>query len=123
MKKLSVIFIFTALIFSLAACKDSIEVQDIQITYSEGESTSNSLVYQVNISITLKNIEELEEIAYNVASQLYEQNFEMIGSDVYLLTLNISNSQTEGLYGSISFDINKSMQTPGLTLNSNDLSL
>lgn len=123
MKKITIILVFAVLIFSLASCKDSIEIQDIEVTYSENESTSNSLVYQVNISTKLKSIEELEEIAYNIVSQLYEENFEAIGSDTYFLTLHISNSNSEGLYGSISFDINKSMENPGLTLNSNDLSL
>ena len=119
MKKLSVIFIILTLIFTLASCAGGSE--DITITYTEDESTSSSLVYQANIATKIKDIAELEEIAYNVASQLYEQNFEEIGANHVVLTINFSDTTAEGLYGSISFDINLTPQQPGLSLNSNDL--
>jgi hypothetical protein len=68
-------------------------------------------------------MQDLEEIAYNVASQLYEENFEEIGASYVVLTINFSDTTSDGLYGSISFDINKTPQQPGLSLNSNDLTL
>jgi uncharacterized lipoprotein YajG len=121
MKKISIVFIIVTLIFSLASCAGGTE--DITITYLESESTSSSLVYQANISIDIKDMQDLEEIAYNVASQLYEENFEEIGASYVVLTINFSDTTSDGLYGSISFDINKTPQQPGLSLNSNDLTL
>ncbi|BCR36446.1 lipoprotein [Mariniplasma anaerobium] len=121
MKKLSIVIILLTLIFSLASCGGGVD--DINITYNKGESTSSSYVYNANISVKIKDIQDLEEIAYNVASQLYEENFESIGASSILLTINFSDTNTEGLYGSISFDINKTIEQPGLSLNSNDLVL
>jgi hypothetical protein len=121
MKKISIILIIFTVIFTLASCSGGSE--DIIITYAENESTSSSLVYQANIATKIKDIADLEEIAYNVASQLYEENFVVIGANHVVLTINFSDTTSEGLYGSISFDINLSPEQPGLSLNSNDLTV
>ncbi len=127
MKKIyGILFIF-ALIFTLIGCTNN-EVEDVEITIKNEEIFSDKINIDVVVPNKIKTIEEIEEIAYNIASQVYEKHFESIGTSTYLLTINLYDSSSsydskDMTYGMITFDINKSLEQPGLSLNTNSLSI
>ncbi len=89
---------------------------------------SSEMIAEVIVTEDFKELSQLEEIAYNVSSQLYEENFEMIGASSYTLIINFYDSQSsfdaeDVTYGTIIFDVNKTMENPGLSLNQNQLSI
>ena len=127
MKKIyGILFIF-ALIFTLIGCTNN-EVEDVEITIKNEEILSDKINIDVVVPNKIKTIEEIEEIAYNIASQIYEKHFDSIGTSTYLLTINLYDSSSsydskDMTYGMITFDINKSLEQPGLSLNTNSLSI
>lgn len=127
MRKLITIFVLIATLVTLAACKDN-EPVDIEVTIIDQSMTSDEIIAHVIVTEDFKELSQLEEIAYNVSSQLYEENFETIGASSYTMMIYFYNSQAsfdneDISYGSIVFDINRSMENPGLALNINQLTI
>jgi hypothetical protein len=127
MKKLTTVFVFIIIGLTLVACGGD-EPKDIEVTVIDLNIESNEIIADVIVTETFKELKQLEEIAYNVSSQLYEENFEMIGASSYSLIINFYDSQgsfdaEDVSYGTIIFDVNKTMENPGLSLNQNQLSI
>lgn len=127
MRKLITIFVLIATLVTLAACKDN-EPVDIEVTIIDQSMTSDEIIAHVIVTEDFKELSQLEEVAYNVSSQLYEENFETIGASSYTMMIYFYNSQAsfdneDISYGSIVFDINRSMENPGLALNINQLTI
>jgi hypothetical protein len=125
MRKLLTIFVLIATLVTLAACRDNKPI-DIEVTIIDQSMTSDEIIAHVIVTEDFKELSQLEEIAYNVSSQLYEENFESIGASAYTMMIYFYNSQAsfdneDISYGSIVFDINRSMENPGLALNINQL--
>lgn len=127
MRKLLTIFVLIATLMTLAACRDNKPI-DIEVTIIDQSMTSDEIIAHVIVTEDFKELSQLEEIAYNVSSQLYEENFESIGASSYSMMIYFYNSQAsfdneDISYGSIVFDINRSMENPGLALNINQLTI
>ena len=125
MKKLFYILFIVLVSISLASCKDK-EAVDITVEVVSEVVVSNQISLHVVVPIQLDSMEDLYEIAMNVASQTYEKHFEMIGTDDYEMHLMFYktsedySSQTVS-YGQLDFDINQSISNPGLSLNQDAL--
>jgi uncharacterized protein YcfL len=127
MRKLTTVFVLIIIGLTLVAC-GSDEPKDIEVTVIDLTVESSEMIAEVIVTEDFKELSQLEEIAYNVSSQLYEENFEMIGASSYTLIINFYDSQSsfdaeDVTYGTIIFDVNKSMENPGLSLNQNQLSI
>jgi len=127
MRKLITVFILIIVGLTLVAC-GSDEPKDIEVTVIDLTVESSEIIADVIVTEDFKELSQLEEIAYNVSSQLYEENFEMIGASSYSMIINFYDSQgsfdaEDATYGTIIFDVNKSMETPGLSLNQNQLTI
>jgi len=127
MKKLTTVFVMIIIGLTLVACGSN-EPKDIEVTIIDLNIESNEIIADVIVTENFKELTQLEEIAYNVSSQLYEENFEMIGASSYSLIINFYDSQgsfdaEDVSYGTIIFDVNKTMENPGLSLNQNQLSI
>ncbi len=126
MRKYISIFIIMALFIGLVGCNRG--PKDLEITIVNEVVASKEILVDAIVPNNIKTIDELEEIAYNIVSQVYEKHFETIGSSTYVLTLNLYQSQQDydggnKTYGTIKFDINKSITLPGLQLNTNNLTV
>ncbi|PKK96558.1 MAG: hypothetical protein CVV58_05740 [Tenericutes bacterium HGW-Tenericutes-3] len=125
MKKIFYILFIVLVSISLASCKDK-EAVDITVEVVSEVVVSNQISLHVVVPIQLDSMEDLYEIAMNVASQTYEKHFEMIGTDDYEMHLMFYktsqdySSQTVS-YGQLDFDINQSISNPGLSLNQDAL--
>lgn len=127
MRKLTTVFVLIIIGLTLVAC-GSDEPKDIEVTVIDLTVESSEMIADVIVTEDFKELSQLEEIAYNVSSQLYEENFEMIGASSYTLIINFYDSQSsfdaeDVTYGTIIFDVNKTMENPGLSLNQNQLSI
>lgn len=127
MKKMITVFVMIIIGLTLVACGSN-EPKDIEVTIIDLNIESNEIIADVIVTENFKELTQLEEIAYNVSSQLYEENFEMIGASSYSLIINFYDSQgsfdaEDVSYGTIIFDVNKTMENPGLSLNQNQLSI
>jgi hypothetical protein len=127
MRKLTTVFVLIIIGLTLVAC-GSDEPKDIEVTVIDLTVESSEMIADVIVTEDFKELSQLEEIAYNVSSQLYEENFEMIGASSYTLIINFYDSQSsfdaeDVSYGTIIFDVNKTMENPGLSLNQNQLSI
>lgn len=127
MRKVFIIFVLIATLATLVACRDNDPI-DIEVTIIDQSMTSDEIIAHVIVTENFDELAQLEEIAYNVSSQLYEENFETIGASSYTMIINFYDSETSFdseviTYGSIVFDINLSMENPGLSLNINQLKL
>ena len=127
MRKLTTVFVLIIIGLTLVAC-GSDEPKDIEVTVIDLTVESSEIIADVIVTEDFKDLSQLEEIAYNVSSQLYEENFEMIGASSYTMIINFYDSQgsfdaEDATYGTIIFDVNKSMENPGLSLNQNQLTI
>lgn len=127
MRKLLSVFVLIIIGLTLVAC-GSDEPKDIEVTVIDLTIESNEIIADVIVTEDFKELSQLEEIAYNVSSQLYEENFEIIGASSYTMIINFYDNQNsfddqDAVYGTIIFDINKSMENPGLSLNQNQLKI
>lgn len=125
MKKVFMILSLLTFVFALVAC-NSDAVEDLEITIKTEEVLSDKINIDVVVPTTIKDLEDIEEIAYNIASQIYEKHFDEIGASSYLLTIKLYDSTKsfdakDHTYGMITFDINKAIDQPGLQLNTNSL--
>ena len=125
MKKFLMILILTVTLFSLFACQGT---KDVEVTIANESITAGNIVVDVIVTEEFETVDQIKEIAYNISSQVYEKNFDTIGSSSYTLTINLYDSESSVTsktmtYGSIIFDINKSLESPGLSLNQNLLTL
>lgn len=127
MKKIITLFVILITLLTLVACGND-EPKDIEVTIIEQSMTSDEIIAHVIVTEDFKELLQLEEIAYNVSSQLYEENFETIGASSYTMIINFYDSENsfnseDITYGSIMFNINESMENPGLSLNQNQLTI
>lgn len=125
MKKTLIILSMLTFVFALVGC-NSDKVEDLEITIKTEEVLSDKINIEVVVPTTIKDLEDIEEVAYNIASQIYEKHFDEIGASTYLLTIKLYDSTTsfdakDITYGTITFDINKAINQPGLQLNTNSL--
>ena len=109
----------------LTACTPQ-GVIDLDIFIMDELITENSITVHAVISERITKLDDLTEIAYSVVSQTYEAHFNLIQTKSYTLTILFYPSESDykednPMYGSITFDINKDMQTPGLSLKTNNL--
>ena len=127
MKKLLSLFVLLIALVCLVACGND-EPKDIEVTIVDQSIISNEIIAHVIVTENFKELVQLEEIAYNVSSQLYEEYFEAIGASSYTMIINFYDSESsfdseDIIYGSIVFEINDSMENPGLTLSQNQLTI
>ncbi|MCR3906889.1 MAG: hypothetical protein NUK62_07710 [Tenericutes bacterium] len=126
MKKLIILLFIVITTFGLASCKGSDEPVDLTIQIAQETYIDNHIEVHIIVPIELKNMAELNEIAMNVASQKYEAYFDEIGTQAHTLMIYVYASNAEFTantpsYGSLSFDINKDVTSPGLSVLQNGL--
>lgn len=124
MKKGIFTLLFFVLTLSLISCQADPEPKDIVVIASQTMS-DGSLQAEIVIN-DATSLDELTEIAFNVASQIYEDNFDDIGSKKLTFTLRFYASEDDYqagqvTYGTLTFDINLSVSVPGLSLKTNAL--
>lgn len=124
-KLLTILFVLTSL-FALVGCGNKVE--DLEVTIKSEEMTEGYINVDVVVPTGLKDMDELKEIAYNIASQVYENNFEEIGTSTYILTIKLYDSSSsydanDNNFGQIEFAINQSIENPGLKLLHDELVL
>lgn len=124
MKKWIFTLLFFVMTMVLISCQGDPEPKDIVVIASQ---TLTDVSLQADVVINdATSLLELNEIAFNVASQIYEENFDDIGSNKITFTLRFYASEddfqaNEISYGTLTFDINLSLSAPGLTLKTNAL--
>ena len=125
MKKLFYILFIVLVSVSLASCKDK-EPVDVTVEVVSETVVSNQIQIHVVVPIELASMDELYEIAMNVASQSYEKHFDTIGTDDYEMHLMFYKTSADYTsktmtYGQLDFDINATLENPGLTISQNSL--
>lgn len=132
MKKIiAILFLFT-LIFGLISCKpDPTEVldpEDITVAIQEETVVGEMITVHVVVGVELENLDQLLEITLSIASQTYEKHFDMIAGTsytmrVYLYLTEADYTANNNSYGYHTFNINTSLENPGLSLGTNALKL
>ncbi len=124
MKKSIFTLLFLIISLVLIGCQGEPEPKDIVVIANQ---TLTDVSLQADVVINdATSLEELNEIAFNVASQIYEANFDDIGSKKMTFTLRFYASEddfqaNQVSYGTLTFDINLNVSTPGLSLKTNAL--
>ncbi len=124
MRKSIFTLLFLVITLLLVGCQNDPEPKDIVVIASQS-LTDVSLQADVVIN-DATSLAELNEIALNVASQIYEENFAEIGAKKMTFTLRFYASEDDFeanqiTYGTLTFDINLSVTSPGLSLKTNAL--
>jgi hypothetical protein len=93
-----------------------------ETTLQVGEISTLILSNNIRFSglITNEDAEEhIQEVAYQVASIIYNRYFGLVKDNVYILTIQLTadESSETPTFGSITFNIN--LETPGLSLKEN----
>ncbi len=117
MRKFILLILMVSSVFVFVSCARDPEMVNVEIL-SEDISYA-TIDIEAAIGIELESLNELEEIAYSIASQTYESHAADIGTKRMTLTIMLSSEQFD--YGSITFHINYAIENPGLSLASNDL--
>ncbi len=125
MRKVFILLLLITAIFTLVGCGNK-EAETLDVFMANQTSTWNSSSYHVIVNAEIDDLEALEEIAYNVASQSYEQDFDLIGTNRYTLSFYFYTTQAsfdneDSDYGMIVFMVNDSLDNPGLSLKTNEL--
>ncbi|MDR4968672.1 MAG: hypothetical protein RG740_03505 [Acholeplasmataceae bacterium] len=128
MKKIILLLFIVITAVGLASCKGSDEPVDLTIQVAQETFVNRQIEVHVIVPIKLKNIAELNEIAMNIASQKYEEHFDEIGTQTHTLTIYVYASSAEFTannpsLGTLSFDINKDITSPGLSILENALKI
>lgn len=124
MKKSIFTLLFLIISLVLIGCQGEPEPKDIIVIANQ---TLTDVSLQADVVINdATSLEDLNEIAFNVASQIYEANFDDIGSKKMTFTLRFYASEddfqaNQVTYGTLTFDINLNVSTPGLSLKTNAL--
>ncbi|RJX27006.1 MAG: hypothetical protein C4537_01445 [Acholeplasma sp.] len=124
MRKSLFTLLFLVITLLLVGCQGDPEPKDIVVVANQ---TLTDVSLQADVVINdATSLAELNEIAFNVASQIYEDNFLEIGSKKMTFTLRFYASEedfqaNEVTYGTLTFDINLSVSAPGLSLKTNAL--
>ena len=130
-KTLGILFLFT-LIFGLISCKPSptevLDPEDITVEIQEETIVGEMIDVHVVIGVELETLDQLLEITLSIASQTYEKHFEMINGESYTLRVYLYHSEADftannNSYGYHTFNINTSLENPGLSLGTNALKL
>lgn len=124
MKKFMFICLFIVTLMTLVGCIKDPELIDVTIVHED--MSYSTITVDVIVPLTLDEDQALSEIAYSIASQVYESKFEEIGFKQMSLTIQLYSSQAQFDqetmdYGYISFKINDSQDAPGLSLLDNQL--
>lgn len=125
MKKIITLSMIVVSMLLLASCS---RAQEIEVTIANETFTQNEIQVDVIVSENFETIAQVEEIAYQIASQIYEKHFETIGTSSYSMSINLYDSESslsneDITYGSLIFDINKKLESPGLSLYRNLLTI
>jgi hypothetical protein len=132
MKKIIALLFVLTLIIGLVSCKPSdskvIDPEDITVEIQEETIVSNIISVKVVVGIELETLDELLEITLSIASQTYEKHFDMIDGKSYTLRVYLYASEAHftannNSYGYHVFNINSSLENPGLSLGTNALKL
>ncbi len=130
MKKLSFFLVLLISTFTLVACQSAPIIQsgDVKVQIADEFMTSNTLDVHAVIPYGFESIDDLYEVALSVVSMSYEKHFESIGITNYTMTIYFYQSldhyeKVNASYGTMVFDINKDLNSPGLSLRTNGLKL
>lgn len=110
-KYLSIIFII-ALAAVLVSCNKGGKLDDFAITHQE--FNGNIYAFTVNTKETVETNDDLLEIGYTAAGQIYDQLAKEIGLNKRILKLTISVDSQDKLL--LTFSINNNVNEPGLKL-------
>ena len=127
MKKTLRIVMMVALLFGLAACNNS-EPDMFDVTVMNERTGFRTIEVDVVIPETIDDLDDLMEITLDIARQTYNSHFSEIGTDHYTLTIRLYKTEADydnedPTYGFHTFDINKTISHPGLTLGENGLEI
>lgn len=132
MRKITTLLFMFALIFSLISCKpdktEIIEPDDITVEIQEETVIGTMIQVHVVVGVEIETLDELLEITLSIASQTYEKHFDMIDGRsftlrVYLYASEAHFTANNNSYGNHLFNINASLENPGLSLGTNALKL
>jgi hypothetical protein len=130
MKKILYLVILMSALFALMACGDK-EIPEpdlLDVTVMNEELLFQQIKLHVVVPIQVANLDELMEITLDIARQTYEKHFDLIDIKPYTLTVYLYQSEAHynaenASYGYHVFDINVSLEQPGLSLSDNQLKL
>lgn len=114
-KYFSLLIIFAFLLF-LVACDKKDDFDDFEIT--DQAFNGNTYTFTIDTSETVESNDDLLEIAYTAAGQIYGELNDEIGLSKRVLKLMITVSGDEKLL--ITFIINDTINEPGLKLFETD---
>lgn len=132
MRKIITIVILFVLIIGLISCKPSVptvvDPEDITVEIQEETVVGEMISVHVVVGVELETLDELLEITLSIASQTYEKHFDMINGESFTLTVYLYLNEADftannASYGYHVFDINESLENPGLSLGTNALKL
>ncbi|MBU1143996.1 MAG: hypothetical protein KKH92_10195 [Firmicutes bacterium] len=132
MRKITILLFMLALIFSLISCKPDetpiLEPEDITVEIQEETVIGTMIQVHVVVGIEIETLDELLEITLSIASQTYEKHFDMIDGRSFTLRVYLYASEADftannNSYGNHLFNINQSLENPGLSLGTNALKL
>ena len=130
-KLLGILFLFT-LIFGLISCKPDetviVDPEDITVEIQEETVVGEMITVHVVIGVEIETLDEILEITLSIASQTYEKHFDMINGESYTLSVYLYLNEADytannNSYGYHTFNINTSLENPGLSLGTNALKL
>jgi hypothetical protein len=117
-------------LFTLMACGDEKipEPELLDVTVMNEQLMFRQIHLHVVVPIEVADLDELMEITLDIARQTYEKHFDLIDVKPYTLTVYLYQSQAhynaENVsYGYHVFNINVSLEQPGLSLSHNHLKL
>lgn len=133
MKKIITLLFVLTIVLGLISCKPNdptvaLEPEDITVEILSETIVGTNINVQVAITIEVETLDELLEITLSIASQIYEKHFEMIDGKFYTLSVYLYQSEADFIsnvnsYGYHMFNINQSLENPGLSLGTNGLKL
>lgn len=125
MKKMIFTIAILFLSIGLMSC-NKVKSEDLTVSVVSEVVENETITVDVVVPIELTTMEQITEIAMNMASQTYEKYFDTIGNDSYMMHLSFYMSSTDydnqnATYGYIEFSINASIQNPGLQVTDSQL--
>ncbi len=126
MRKINYFILLLLVVLTFVGCSKNGDAVDVNI--AQETVTFHHIELHVVVPFTIESMAELDELAYSIASQTYERHFDAIGTETYTLDIYLYDSQAnyDGAsitYGSITFMINETLTSPGLTVSTNHLTI
>ncbi|MDO9628839.1 MAG: hypothetical protein Q7I99_02970 [Acholeplasmataceae bacterium] len=132
MRKITILLFIFTLLLGLISCKPAVptvlEPEDITVQVFSETVVGQVISVHVVLGVELSTLDELLEITLSIASQTYEKHFEMIDGRqftlrVYLYASEAHFTANNNTYGYHNFNINQTLENPGLSLGTNALKL